>query len=99
MTRPFSMLDLLLDADPLSQVVFIHDYVQLVFQEMRLSIYNPISIKIDRILNRNDLGFHDKLIGLIGGRVKDQWDDESLLYLEFDSTACVVISLRALGNY
>ena len=43
-TRPFSMLDVLLDAEPLSQVVFIHDYIQLVFQDTYFNLYNRVSV-------------------------------------------------------
>ena len=39
-------------AEPLSQVVFIHDYLQLVFQSQCLSVYNlaQIAFVLDQII-------------------------------------------------
>ena len=58
----FSMIDLLLDVEPLSQVVFVHDYIQLAFQDTYFSLYNQVTvIRHDNLLTRNDLGFCDEL--------------------------------------
>jgi hypothetical protein len=54
-------------AEPLSQVVFIHDYVQLVFQSERFSIYNPICIaEAQSYLDRVSPSLSEALVGLIG---------------------------------
>ena len=58
--------------DALSQVVFVHDYIQLVFQDQAFSFYNKISV-----VNQSDTvrqgapGFADFLVSLIGTRVKE----------------------------
>jgi len=66
------MLDVLLDAEPLSEVRFVHDYVHLVFQGTTLSCYNPVSVQSEGgPLTRLDSGFCDGLCRLIGHRVVD----------------------------
>jgi hypothetical protein len=57
----------LLPADPMSQVVFVHDYLQLVFQGSCFSIYNLATLHEDGVLlEQGQPGFCDKLVGLIG---------------------------------
>ena len=52
--------------DPLSQVVFIHDYLQLVFQDCAFTIYNRASYASGRTaLLQGEPGFCDALVGLI----------------------------------
>lgn len=53
--------------EPLSQVVFIHDYLQLVFQDACFSIYNPAELRQgDSLLSQGEPGFCDVLVSLIG---------------------------------
>jgi hypothetical protein len=55
---------------PLSQVVFVHDYVQLYFQDDILTIYNDISLQQSNAPFRTGApGFCDALIRLIGASV------------------------------
>ncbi|GAB6197337.1 hypothetical protein [Lysobacter xanthus] len=52
--------------DPLSQVVFIHDYLQLVFQDCAFTIYNRASYASGgTTLLQGTPGFCDALVGLI----------------------------------
>jgi hypothetical protein len=60
----------LIDNEPLSQVVFVRDYVQLVFQDTTLSVYCSMSVA----LRRDSIGWHgpgwcDALVALIGQSV------------------------------
>jgi hypothetical protein len=60
----------LIDNEPLSQVVFVHDYVQLVFQDTTLSVYCSMSVTSPR----DNIGWHgpgwcDALVALIGHSV------------------------------
>jgi hypothetical protein len=56
--------------EPLSQVVFVHDYFQLVFQGESFSIYNVAKIKIgnDELLQGSH-GFCDALVRLTGQHI------------------------------
>ncbi|WP_028208236.1 restriction endonuclease subunit S domain-containing protein [Paraburkholderia nodosa] len=60
----------LVPVEPLSQVVFIHDYFQLVFQEERFTVYNRSAVA-DResVIRQGTVGFCDKLVELIGQSV------------------------------
>jgi hypothetical protein len=52
---------------PLSQVVFVHDYVQLVFGGERFSIYNEVSVaRTARVGRSGESAFADALVSLIG---------------------------------
>ena len=60
----------LIPLEPLSQVAFIHDYFQLVFQEERLTVYNRAAVVDGESFTRQGTtGFCDKLVELIGQRV------------------------------
>lgn len=63
----------ILPTEPLSQVVFVHDYIQLVFQDACFSIYNAAELRLDGFLIlQGQSGFCDRLVNLIG---------QSLLYV------------------
>jgi hypothetical protein len=83
-------------AEPLSQVVFIHDYVQLVFQDERLSIYNPIAVSdAQSDLSCGGLGLRDALVGLIGQSAVSVAPPESfVLALSFERGQSVLVSKR-----
>jgi hypothetical protein len=94
---PSSMLDVLREAEPLSQVVFIHDYIQLVFQEMHWSLYNPVSVhRSGCTLTESDLGFADELRRLIGQRVvKTSAEQGQFASATFEGRTQVSVSLRS----
>lgn len=77
---------------PLNQVVFIHDYFQLVFQDASFSIYNEAEIRIGMaVFGQQQPGFSDKLIGLIGKTLTAVSTSPSLA-LTFENGAVVVVS-------
>lgn len=56
-------------AEPVSQVVFIDDYFQVVFQDERFSFYCPVEVRSDdRRLTQGQPGFCDAAVELIGER-------------------------------
>jgi hypothetical protein len=74
----------LLPESSLSQVVFVHDYVQLVFQDEAFSLYNRVIVKTkDAEYEQGGAGFADSLVSLIGRAV-----------LEVDSSDRFAIALR-----
>ena len=68
-------------ADALSSVVFIHDYVQLVFQGLILNIYAPYVIENGtRRVSRGDAGYADELVSLIGLPVVHVEDGDDVVF-------------------
>jgi hypothetical protein len=60
----------LVPVEPLTQVVFIHDYFQLVFHEERFTVYNRAAVEDGaNIIRQGTTGFCDKLVELTGQRV------------------------------
>ena len=60
----------LVPAEPLSQVAFMHDYFQLVFQEERFTVYNKVAIADgENVIRQGSVGFCDKLVEFIGQSV------------------------------
>ena len=58
-----------LPKEPVSQVVFVEDYLQLVVQEERFSFFDVVEAASDRrVLPRGQPGFCDALVDLIGER-------------------------------
>ena len=85
------------DADPLSSVVFIHDYIQLVFQDLILSVFVPMSVTVEaKSISHGERGFADELIELIGASVVRIEDGDNLFRLVFDQGA--VVSVEADGS-
>lgn len=85
------MKPLLQPDDPLSQVVFVHDYLQLFFQDCAFSIYNLATYTAgDITLTQGDAGFCDALVALIeqAARVEAL---PGKLSLHFDKGAVVSI--------
>lgn len=95
--RPLSMLDVLLDAEPLSQVVFVHDYIQLVFQGTYFNLYSRVTVHCGGCtLGSSDVGFADELRRLVGERVVDTWSEEGQFnVVKFERGTQVSVSLRA----
>jgi hypothetical protein len=97
--RPKAELDELMIAlepsDALTQVVFVHDYIQLVFDGQTFSLYGNISVvSKGEQLGRKSSGFCDRLVGLIGQRATAAaGPPEDELNLRFESG--VSIQVRA----
>jgi hypothetical protein len=76
-------------SEPLSQVVFIHDYLQLWFQDERFNVYNLAEIEHGGAkLAQGQLGYCDSLVALIGQRVVGvSKSDSHMLVLSFEGGA------------
>jgi hypothetical protein len=87
-------------AEPLSQVVFVHDYVQLVFQGERFSIYNPLSVAgTQSTLRLGSPGLCDALVRLIGQSAVCVTPPEScVLALSFERGDTVFVSKRGAAG-
>jgi hypothetical protein len=85
---------------PLSQVVFIHDYVQLVFQEARFTLYNEVTIAINEdSVAQGQVGFADALVGLLEQKVETAGSTAvHALVLSFEKGAIVRVLRRDLHN-
>jgi len=71
---------------PLSEVRFVQDYVQLVFQDGTLSVYNEATVCSDgKRFSTGEPGFTDALVQLIGRRPESvRQDPETILKIHFD---------------
>ena len=80
-------------SEPLSQVVFIHDYLQLIFQDERFSIYNLAEVEIRGVkMTQGQPGFCDAVVSLIGQRVTAaSHSDKCALHLSFEEGAQFVV--------
>lgn len=81
--------------DELSAVSFVHDYIQLVFQDWGFSFYNEVSIDVGTAtVHRKDAGFCDLLVGLIGQTaIGTGPNKEVALVLTFESGTRVLVHL------
>lgn len=85
------MAPYLIPAAPLTQVVFVHDYLQLVFEGDCLTIYNRACLRAhDAEATQGSAGFADGIVRLIGSRVV-HCDTEPALKLRFESGAEVTV--------
>ena len=76
-------------SEPLSQVVFVHDYLQLIFQDEGFNIYNLAAIQNNGAqFAQGRPGFCDALVSHIGQRVIEtsRWDGY-VLVLTFERGA------------
>jgi hypothetical protein len=81
--------------DPLSQVVFVHDYLQLVFQECAFTIYSKAMYTLGVIaIRQGELGFCDALVSLIEQTTQVDFAGNTLS-LRFTSGA--VVSVESSG--
>jgi hypothetical protein len=89
----------LLPSDPLSQVVFVHSYLQLVFQDSCFSIYNPSTLRVrDTILTFGQPGFADDIVALIGqGLSSVSLDGEDSISLIFKTGAVLSVARGGTG--
>lgn len=81
----------LVPVEPLSEVAFIHDYFQLVFQEERFTVYNEAAIEDGgNVIRQGSVGFCDKLVEFIGQSVVAVTQtDAYVLCLRFSGGATV----------
>ena len=79
--------------DPLSQVVFIHDYLQLVFQDCAYTLYNTANYSLGAVAYRQgEPGFCDALVSLIDQTAQADARSNGL-YLQFAKGAIVSVPL------
>lgn len=77
--------------DPLSQIVFIHDYLQLVFQDCAFTIYNRATFVREGVaVRQGEAGFCDLLVSLIDQNAQAEARADHLL-LKFTNGAEVVV--------
>lgn len=68
--KPQLMRPNLVPAGALTQVVFGHDYIQLVFSDVGFSFYNPVRLISGGVaVAKGAAGFADTLVSLIGRKV------------------------------
>ena len=85
----------LTNAEPVDSVIFIHDYVQITFQEVRLSIYGRFTIfrPGNEAVSTGDQGFCDAVVGLIEDRIVEVEESADRLDLLFQSRHRVSVEL------
>lgn len=77
---------------PLSQVVFVHDYLQLIFQERSFTLYNLTTYSLGSGEHRQGHpGFCDALVSLIGQTARAEELGDRLL-LHFSGGAVLSVS-------
>ena len=90
------MISALQGLEPLAKVAFIHDYIQLWFEEEIVTILNePVLHMPDgRIITRQAVGFCDSLVALIGKSIADATLEEGVaLSLEFANGVKLMVPL------
>ena len=92
------MIDLL-PKSPLSQVVFVHDYIQLVFDDQCFSIYNPSELRLGSLsFAAGQAGFCDQLVGLINqAPIRVVTNGATSLSISFEKGAELLVSSEG-GN-
>lgn len=82
--------------EPLSQVIFIHDYLQLVFQDDIFTIYNAAEIQTGEMsIAQGSAGFCDALVALIGQRLESVSTPQTQpLVLQFESGCRFVVPVN-----
>ena len=95
MTSTNSLFDKL-EGSKLTQVCFVHDYIQLVFQDNGGSIYNPLTvIQKNQFLKKGDLGYADSLVDHIGLKIiKVRYSEEEVVVFSFENGTGFSVSLR-----
>jgi hypothetical protein len=83
----------LLPTEPLSEVAFVHDYVQLGFQNERFSLLNRVRVGApSRTSTQGEREFAGLLVGLIGQRVTQvSKSPAAMLELHFQDGSSVQI--------
>lgn len=80
-------------SESLSQVVFIHDYLQLIFQDEGFNIYNLAEVEVHGVKSmQGQPGFCDAVVSLIGQRITAaSHSDKCALKLLFEEGAQIVV--------
>jgi hypothetical protein len=80
-------------SEPVSQVVFIHDYFQLIFHDEGFNIYNVAEVDHRGVkVAQGEPGFCDAVVSLIGQRVTEvSRSDTQVLKLSFEQGAQLVV--------
>lgn len=79
--------------DPLSQVVFIFDYLQIYFQDAVFTIYNLATYAHGSVtIRQGEPGFCDSLVALIGQTARVQVHPEMGLIIRFHGGASITVS-------
>ena len=82
----------LVPAEPLSQVVFVHDYVQLVFQGETFSLFNRLRVTGPQTAMQGETEFPGLLVALIGQQVTRAAEGSvAMLELHFQSGSTVQV--------
>lgn len=84
-------------ANALSEVRFVHDYVQFIFEPHTLSLYAPLHVLTDgHALARGNVGYYDSICSLIGQNLTDVTRHErKRLEFAFSNGTKVILSLRS----
>jgi hypothetical protein len=91
-----SITDTALRANPLTSVVFVMDYLQLVFDESRFNLTRwPRVVHGDKTLKLNDPGYRDAICNLIGQRVSKAYfsNNNKTFAVEFDNRTLIEMPL------
>lgn len=77
----------------LSEVTFIHDYIQISFQDSGFSLYNRVAVRTEAgLFNQGEPGFCDALVSLIGQRAASvTLDVASALKFAFSGGETIVV--------
>ena len=88
--------EVLAQADPLSEIRFVHDYLQLVFWPHTLSLYPKLEVHAGgRRLTSSDNGYFDSICRLIGQKLVAVTREEKMrLSFRFASGTSLLVSLR-----
>ena len=89
---------LLKNCEPLSQVWFVHDYIQLQFQDQTVTIMNTPELKLPSgvTLGRNDVCFCDTLVSQIEQSIQDtKLFNGQQFTIKFESGIELVVPLTA----
>jgi hypothetical protein len=85
--------------DPLSQVVFIHDYLQLVFQDCGFSLYNAVTYELDGLpIRQGAPGFCDAVVALIDQTAVVSSPEDSGLAIHFADGATIRCPISGPGT-
>ena len=67
--------------EPLSQIVFVHDYMQLIFQDCSFTLWNVVSLTgAAGSLRQGAPGFCDAVVGLVGQTAQVVVSDTQLAF-------------------
>jgi hypothetical protein len=82
--------------DPLSQVIFVHDYIRLVFHPITLSVFTRLTVNFPVGARKHgELGFCDALVAQIGQRVTDtSWTPGQEMRFHLANGIALAVSLR-----